>query len=84
MLVGREVEQRVIEQLLAGARVGDSGVLVISGDPGIGKTRLLDHARALAAAMRVLSARGVEAEREVTASSYHVHQQENRPGEANE
>ncbi|TPG14006.1 LuxR C-terminal-related transcriptional regulator [Pedococcus bigeumensis] len=71
MLVGREVEQRVIEQLLAGARVGDSGVLVISGDPGIGKTGLLAHTRARATAMRVLSARGVEAEREVTFGGLH-------------
>ena len=71
MLVGREVEQRVIEQLLAGARVGDSGVLVISGDPGIGKTGLLDHARTRATAMRVLAARGVEAEREVTFGGLH-------------
>ncbi|NYG07196.1 tetratricopeptide (TPR) repeat protein [Phycicoccus badiiscoriae] len=71
MLVGREVEQRVIDQLLAGARVGDSGVLVISGDPGIGKTGLLAHTRARATGMRILSARGVEAEREVAFGGLH-------------
>ena len=69
--MGRETEQRVIEQLLAGARVGDSGVLVISGDPGIGKSGLLAHTRARATGMRVLSARGVEAEREVTFGGLH-------------
>src|SRR6476659_5420902 len=65
MLVGRESEQLTIERLLAGARVGRSGVLVLTGDPGIGKTSLLEHARTLAAGMRTVTARGVEAEREV-------------------
>lgn len=65
MLVGRESELRVLERLLAGARVGDSGVLVVSGEPGIGKTALLEHARRHTEGMRVLTARGVEAEHDV-------------------
>ena len=65
MLVGRESERRMIERLVAGARVGTSGVLVITGEPGIGKTALIEEAVALAADMRVLWARGTEAEREV-------------------
>ncbi len=65
MLIGRVSERRVIEQLIAGARVGSSGVLVITGEPGIGKTALVDEAAALAAGMRLLRARGSEAEREV-------------------
>ncbi|GAB3442654.1 LuxR family transcriptional regulator [Phycicoccus ginsengisoli] len=65
MLVGRESELLVLERLLAGARVGDSGVLVVSGEPGIGKTALLEHARRHTEGMRVLTARGVEAEHEV-------------------
>jgi DNA-binding CsgD family transcriptional regulator len=65
VLVGREGERRTLERLLAGARVGSSGVLVITGEPGIGKTSLLEHARRQAGGMRVLTARGVEAEREV-------------------
>lgn len=65
MLVGRESELRVLERLLAGARVGDSGVLVVSGEPGIGKTALLEHARRHTEGMLVLTARGVEAEHEV-------------------
>ncbi|QBR93376.1 helix-turn-helix transcriptional regulator [Nocardioides euryhalodurans] len=63
MLVGRETERRALEQLLAGARVGDSRVLVLSGEPGIGKTALLGEVLPLAEGMRVLRAEGVESER---------------------
>ena len=45
MLIGRESERRVIEPLIAGARVGQSGVLVLVGEAGIGKTALLDWTR---------------------------------------
>lgn len=62
MLVGRVSERRVISTLLAGARVGDSRVLVLSGEPGIGKTALLAEAETLAGEMRVLRAQGVESE----------------------
>lgn len=65
MLIGRESERRVIERLIAGARVGSSGVLVITGEPGIGKTALVEEATTLAAGMRVLRARGTDAELEV-------------------
>ena len=65
MLVGRATERQVIERLLAGARVGESGVLVLTGEAGIGKTALLKHAVSFATGMRVLSATGHEAEQEV-------------------
>jgi DNA-binding CsgD family transcriptional regulator len=65
MLIGREAERRVIEQLVAGARVGAAGVLLVTGEPGIGKTSLLDEAAALAGGLRILRARGTDAEREV-------------------
>ena len=62
MLVGRESERRTIGALLAGARVGDSRALVLSGEPGIGKTALLTEAETLVGDMRVLRAQGVESE----------------------
>ena len=71
MLVGREAERQAIRRLLAGARVGDGGVLVVVGEPGIGKTSLLDDVRADVEGMRVLTARGVSAEREVAFSGLH-------------
>lgn len=65
MLLGRDEEQRDLDRLLASARSGRSGILVLSGEAGIGKSALLDAAERLAAGMRVLRARGVEAEGEV-------------------
>jgi len=65
MLVGRESEKRDIARLVAGARVGHSGVLVLTGEPGIGKTALLEHAQELAVDMRVLRAAGRESEKDV-------------------
>ena len=62
MLVGRAEECGCIERLLGDAHAGRGGTLVISGDPGIGKTSLLDHAAATGDGMRVVRARGVESE----------------------
>jgi MoxR-like ATPase len=50
MLHGRVAEQSAIDELLAGACAGHSGVLVVRGEPGIGKTALLDHAAVVAGA----------------------------------
>jgi DNA-binding CsgD family transcriptional regulator len=65
MLVGRDLERRTVDALLAGARVGHSGVLVVTGEAGIGKTSLLEYATEQAAGMRVLRATGTESERDV-------------------
>lgn len=65
MLVGREPERRVLERLLAGARAGSSAALVITGEPGIGKTSLIAEAAALATGMRVLRAAGAPSERDL-------------------
>ena len=67
MLVGRTRERQVIATLVAAARVGESGTLVLTGEAGIGKSALLDDAAAAVAAagMRVLRAAGIDAEREV-------------------
>ena len=42
MLVGRDAEQQAIDSLEAAARLGMSGVLVLAGEAGVGKTALLD------------------------------------------
>jgi DNA-binding CsgD family transcriptional regulator len=62
VLVGRQSEQRTIGTLLAGARMGTSAVLVLCGEPGIGKTALLTEASTMAAGMRLLRAQGTESE----------------------
>ena len=65
MLLGRESERLALERLLAEAREGKSGVLALVGEPGIGKTTLLDHTAEAAEGMQILRARGVEAEAEI-------------------
>ncbi|WP_276310132.1 ATP-binding protein [Nocardioides speluncae] len=63
-LVGRERERRTVDRLLAAARSGSSGALVVVGEAGIGKTALLAHAQAMAGdtEMQVLHTVGVESE----------------------
>jgi DNA-binding CsgD family transcriptional regulator len=61
-MLGRVAECQRIERLLAEARSGGSGTLVMRGEPGIGKTTLLEYAEEHAAGMRVFATRGVEAE----------------------
>ena len=62
MLLGRGPELEQIGGLVAGAREGRGGALLIVGEPGIGKTALLREAFALASDLRVVEAEAVEAE----------------------
>ena len=71
MLVGREAEQRRIATLVAGARVRQSGVLVVSGEAGIGKTALLEDSARTADEMQVLRASGSEFEAGLGFSGLH-------------
>ncbi len=50
---------------MSGARIAQSGVLVITGEPGVGKTALVEDAIARATGMGVLCAVGSESEREI-------------------
>ena len=61
-LLGRETELAQLSELLTAARGGSGGALVIRGDPGVGKTRLLAAAADSAADFEVLSAAGVQSE----------------------
>lgn len=71
MLLGRERELLAIDQALAAARLGKSSRLLIRGEPGIGKTALLDHAIEQAGSMHLLAARGVEFEADVPFAGLH-------------
>ena len=64
VLVGREHELAVMRSCLADARTGTSSVLVLNGEPGIGKSALLAGARR-AADRVVLSTVGVESESDI-------------------
>jgi DNA-binding CsgD family transcriptional regulator len=69
MLLGRVQERRQIAFALERARSGASAVLAFVGEPGIGKTALLDFAGERAAGMRLLRARGIESEAQVAFGS---------------
>ena len=65
MLLDRLPERAALSELLDAARAGRSGVLVMRGEPGVGKTALLEYAVESAAGLRVVRVAGVESEMEL-------------------
>src|SRR3954466_9576075 len=64
-LLGREHERDVLDRLLEAARGGHGGVLVVDGEPGVGKTALLEYAVEAGRGVRIARTSGVEAEMEL-------------------
>ena len=64
-LLGRLPERAALGRLLEGARAGRSGVLVLRGEPGVGKSALLEWVAGSAAGLRVVRVAGVESEVEL-------------------
>ena len=71
MLHGREGECAQLADLVAAARTGRSGALVLDGEAGIGKSALLEHAAELADGMQVLRGTGIETESELPFAGLH-------------
>jgi len=71
MLGGRRDERAVMDGLLDDARTGRSGVLVLRGEAGIGKTALLEYASESASDFRLFRAVGVESEMELAFAALH-------------
>jgi DNA-binding CsgD family transcriptional regulator len=67
----RTSEREVLDRLLARAREGESAVLVVRGEPGIGKTALLRYIARQASGFRVAQVTGVEAEMELPFAGIH-------------
>jgi hypothetical protein len=65
VLHGRREEREALDRLLEAVRGGQSRVLVVSGEPGVGKTALLESAISSASGFRVMRAMGVESEMEL-------------------
>jgi AAA ATPase domain len=67
----RTSEREVLDRLLANVRGGQSAVLVMRGEAGIGKTALLRYAARQASGFRVAQVTGVEAEMELPFAGIH-------------
>ncbi len=64
-LLGRQRERAVLERLLGTARGGHGATIVLHGDPGVGKTALLEYAVEVGEGFRVIRTAGVEGEMEL-------------------
>ena len=72
-LIDREGECRLLDQLLAAVRDGESRALILHGEAGVGKTALLAYLseRASDAGCQVVGAAGVQSEMELAFASLH-------------
>jgi DNA-binding CsgD family transcriptional regulator/tetratricopeptide (TPR) repeat protein len=70
-LLGRHSESTTLDRLLDVVRAGESRALVIRGDPGVGKTALLEYVVQRATGCRVAQAMGVQAEMELAFAGLH-------------
>ena len=70
-LIGPRRERGVLDQLIGTVRAGGSRVLVVRGEPGIGKSALLDYLAGQASGCRVVRAAGVESEMELAFVGLH-------------
>jgi DNA-binding NarL/FixJ family response regulator len=71
LLRGRTAECAELDRLLAAVQGGQSRVLVLRGEPGIGKTALLDYFAERASACSVARVAGVESEMELAFAGLH-------------
>ena len=71
VLRGRRSERGVLDRLAGAVRDGRSRVLVLYGEPGVGKTVLLDYLAGRAPGCRVVRAAGVQSEMELAFAGLH-------------
>ncbi|WP_344596629.1 helix-turn-helix transcriptional regulator [Actinomadura vinacea] len=71
MLYGRAAEISALDEVIARARDGSGGAVVLRGEAGAGKTALLDAAAARGGAMRVLRTTGIEPESDLAFAALH-------------
>lgn len=65
LLYGRDSEQATLATLIRQVCAGHGRVIIVSGDPGIGKTALLEKCAEVASEMRILRVQCVESESEL-------------------
>ena len=70
-LTGRRSERDVLDRLIDAVRAGEGRALVVTGEPGVGKTALLDYLAGRAAGFRVARVMGVQSEMELAFAGVH-------------
>jgi AAA ATPase domain len=70
-LTGRHAECDVLDRLVAAVRAGESRALVVHGEPGVGKTALLEYLAGQASDCRAARAAGVQSEMELAFAGLH-------------
>src|ERR1700750_945247 len=70
-LTDRLSERGVLDRFVAGVRAGEGRALVVRGEPGVGKTALLDYLAGRAAGCLVARAAGVQSEMELAFAGLH-------------
>ena len=71
MLVGRDGELAALADLVDAARQGTAGTLVLRGDPGVGKSALLDEVASHSSRATVLRTQGLEVEAPLPFAALH-------------
>src|SRR5580692_11253698 len=70
-LTGRLRERGVLDRFVVGVRAGEGRALVVRGEPGVGKTALLDYLAGRASGCLVARAAGVQSEMELAFAGLH-------------
>jgi DNA-binding CsgD family transcriptional regulator len=70
-LTGRLSERDVLDRFVAAVRAGEGRALVVRGEPGVGKTALLDYLAGRASGCRIARAVGVQSEMELAFAGLH-------------
>jgi len=68
---GRTTERHKLSRSLDQVRTGESVVLVLRGEPGIGKTALLDHCAGQASGFQIARIAGMQSEMELPFAGLH-------------
>jgi DNA-binding CsgD family transcriptional regulator len=71
LLTGRSNERDVLDRLIDAVGAGESRALVLRGEPGVGKTALLEYVAEQASGFRVVRAAGVQSEMELAFAGLH-------------
>ncbi|HEV2260273.1 MAG TPA: AAA family ATPase, partial [Streptosporangiaceae bacterium] len=70
-LIDRTDERGALDRLVGAVRAGQGRVLVLRGEPGVGKSVLLDYVSAQAAGCRIARAAGMQSEMELAFAGLH-------------